>query len=96
MLQRLASELPGRRFVVAELGYGGSDDEARVAYLDRAMHHVHQARAGGVAVVGVFFWTGIDNYEWLVGETVPFGLFDRERQPRPSAEAVRRMRRHTP
>jgi beta-glucosidase len=39
----------------------------------------------------VFFWTGIDNYEWIAGNSVPFGLFDRERRPRGSAELVRRM-----
>lgn len=91
VLSRLARELPGRSFVVAELGYGGDDDAARVDYLSRALRHVGEARARGVDVGGVFFWTGIDNYEWLAGDGVPFGLFDRERRPRPSAELVRRM-----
>ncbi len=89
VFDRLARELPGRSFVVAELGYGGRDDAARVDYLTRAMEHVHRARAGGLDVAGVFFWTGIDNYEWLAGDSVPFGLFDRERRPRASAELVR-------
>ncbi|GIJ80409.1 beta-glucosidase [Micromonospora phaseoli] len=89
VLQRLARELPGRSFVVAELGYGG-DDEGRTDYLSRSLRHIDDARNSGVDVDGVFFWTGIDNYEWLAGDGVPFGLFDRERRPRRSAELVRR------
>jgi beta-glucosidase len=91
VLQRLERELPGRAFVVAELGYGGDDDTARTGYLDRCLRHIDDARADGVDVAGVFFWTGVDNYEWLAGDRVPFGLFDRQRRPRPSAELVRRM-----
>ncbi|HWH01719.1 MAG TPA: family 1 glycosylhydrolase [Pilimelia sp.] len=90
VLRRLARELPGRPLVVAELGYGG-DDEARADYLRSAMGHVDRARADGIDVAGVFFWTGIDNYEWLAGQAVPFGLFDWQRRPRRSAEVVRSM-----
>ncbi|BCJ61998.1 family 1 glycosylhydrolase [Micromonospora endophytica] len=91
VLSRLERELPGRSFVVAELGYGGDDDAARADYLGRALRHVDDARGAGVNVDGVFLWTGIDNYEWLAGDKVPFGLFDRERRPRPSAELVRQL-----
>jgi beta-glucosidase len=86
VLDRLAEELPGRSVVVAELGYGGTDDAARSAYLSAAMTHI---RAAGSPVAGVFFWTGVDNYEWLAGWSVPFGLFDADRRPRGSAELVR-------
>jgi beta-glucosidase len=90
VLRRLAQELPGRPLVVTELGFGG-DDEGRVDYLQRSLRHINQARADGTNVAGVFFWTGIDNYEWLAGDSVPFGLFDQARRPRPSAELVRSM-----
>ena len=34
---------------------------------------------------GFFHWTAVDNYEWLHGYDVPFGLFDRDRNARESA-----------
>jgi beta-glucosidase len=37
---------------------------------------------------GFFHWTGIDNYEWNHGFSVPFGLFGRDRQARPSAQVI--------
>lgn len=88
VLDRLSRELPGQRLVVAELGFGG-DDPGRVAYLREALGHIKRARDDGVPVEGVFFWTDVDNYEWSAGYTVPFGLFDTARRPKPSAHYVK-------
>jgi beta-glucosidase/6-phospho-beta-glucosidase/beta-galactosidase len=60
----------------------------------RATSHSRAASAVGRAgddVRGFFHWTGVNNYEWLHGYDVPFGLFDRERNIRPSAEILRRQ-----
>lgn len=91
VLSRLHRELPDSRFVVAELGYGGTDDHARCTYLHQALTHLCAAQDQGMRIEGVTLWTGIDNYEWLAGFTVPFGLFDLDRSPRPSAQFVRTL-----
>ncbi|MEU9005276.1 family 1 glycosylhydrolase, partial [Streptomyces sp. NPDC048551] len=57
-------------------------------YLPAALEQVRAAMAGGMDITGVHLWTGVDNYEWLDGHTVPFGLFDRDRTPKPSARVV--------
>ena len=46
--------------------------------------------AQGVDVRGFFHWTGVDNYEWLHGYDVKFGIVDRDRNVRPSADVLRR------
>ena len=61
--------------------------------LDASLHEVASASADGIDVRGFFFWTGVDNYEWLHGYDVSFGLFDRDRQPRPSAGVAARWAR---
>lgn len=91
VLHRLAEELPGRRFLVSELGWGGADDRQRTAYLLAALAEVRTAVDHGVDVRGVFLWTGIDNYEWLDGYGVQYGLFDMRRRPRESAKVIRRL-----
>jgi beta-glucosidase len=50
---------------------------------------VRRAIADGVDVRGFFHWTGVDNYEWGRGFTVPFGLFDRDRNAKGSAALAR-------
>ncbi|RSS81125.1 family 1 glycosylhydrolase [Streptomyces sp. WAC06614] len=89
VLARLHAELPGRTFLVSEIGLGGKDDTERAAYLPDALEQVREALAAGMDIAGVHFWTGVENYEWLEGYTVPFGLFDRDRAPRQSAHVVR-------
>ena len=42
---------------------------------------------------GFFHWTGVDNYEWLHGYDVAFGIIDRDRNVRPSALVLKREAR---
>ena len=84
VLRRLADELPDTPLVVTECGLG-ADDEQRVAYLRSAIDVVDEAIGDGIDVRGFFHWTSVDDYEWHEGYGAPIGLFDRDRNPRPSA-----------
>jgi beta-glucosidase len=93
-LDRLAEELPGRDLLIAECGWGtaadrAGDDEWRVEYLGECLRHTEAAIDDGIPVRGFFHWTGVDNYEWMLGYDAQFGLFDRDRNPKPSAELAR-------
>ncbi len=90
VLDRLHRELPGVPLLVAEYGIGTDDDTVRTAYLTRGLEVIHDAIDRGVDVRGVFHWTAVDNYEWLHGYDVSFGLMDRDRNVRPSAQVLQR------
>ncbi len=90
VLDRLHTEVPGTPLLVAEYGVGTDDDEVRAAYIDRGLDVVHDALARGVDVRGFFHWTAVDNYEWLLGYDVSFGIIDRDRNVRPSALVLQR------
>ncbi len=89
VLDRLHRDVPGTPVVVAEYGLGTDDDDARAAYLARGLEVTHAAIARGVDVRGFFHWTAVDNYEWLHGFDVSFGLIDADRAVRPSAQVLR-------
>lgn len=99
VLRRIDEELPGRPILVCELGLGTpanaanpiGDDEWRQDYLRESLAIVEEAIADGIDIRGLFFWTGVDNYEWTYGYTVQFGLFTKDREPRPSAAVVRSL-----
>ncbi len=93
VLDRLHDELPGTPLLVAEYGIGTADDEQRAAYLERGVEVVHAALDRGVDVRGFFHWTGVDNYEWLHGNDVDFGIIDRDRHVRASARVLQREAR---
>ena len=99
-LRRLAEELPDRPLLLCELGLGteaargersgsGAADSPRSAYLSECLEIVEEAVDDGIDLRGVFFWTGVDNYEWHHGFATEFGLFTRDREPRASAAVAR-------
>jgi len=85
VLRRLHDELPGRPLLICEHGVGTDDDTWRSDVLRESLAVTEEAIADGVDLRGFFFWTGVDNYEWGFGYDVQFGIFDRDRQARPSA-----------
>jgi beta-glucosidase len=88
VLRRLHDELPGTPLLVAEYGIGTDDDAQRAEYVRDGLRVVHHALADGIDVRGFFHWTGVDNYEWLHGYGLSFGLFDRARNRRGSAAVL--------
>ncbi len=82
--------MPGTPILVAEFGIGTDEDTVRAEYLARGLVIVHEAIARGIDVRGLFHWTAVDNYEWLHGYDVSFGIIDRDRQVRPSAHVLAR------
>lgn len=93
ILRRLRTELPEQPILICEYGIGTPDDHERVEYLERGLAITHEALADGIDVRGFFHWTAVDNYEWGHGFDVQFGIIDRDRTVRPSAEVLAREAR---
>jgi beta-glucosidase len=88
---RYASKLAGVPIHVTENGIGTTDDEQRIAYERRALEALIGCLKDGIDVRSYFYWSLMDNFEWLFGYGPQFGLIavDREtqrRRPKPSAE----------
>jgi beta-glucosidase len=88
VLDRLHAELPGKPLLISEYGIGTADDAERCEYIDQGVAIAADALERGINLRGFFHWTGIDNYEWNLGFTVPFGLISADRTPRPSADVI--------
>ncbi len=87
---RRAREVTGLPVYVTENGIGTGDDDARIDYVNRALRGVGHCLADGIDVRGYFYWSLLDNFEWVLGYGPTFGLVavDRrtfERRPKPSA-----------
>ena len=88
VLRELHRRVPGTPLLVAEFGIGTDDDEQRAQYLRDGLRIVQGALADGIDVRGLFCWTGVDNYEWLFGNDVLFGIIDQDRNVKPSAHVL--------
>jgi beta-glucosidase len=75
---------------VTENGIGTDDDPSRIEYVTRALTGVRRCLDDGIDVRGYFYWSLLDNFEWVLGYGPTFGIVgvDRatfERRPKPSA-----------
>lgn len=89
-LRRTWEVTGGTPMIVTENGIATSDDARRIDYTTGALQGLARVLDDGMTVHGYLHWTFIDNFEWVHGYAITFGLVavDRttfERTPKPSA-----------
>jgi len=87
---RYAHEATGVPVFVTEHGLGHGDDRLRAGLLKPALAGLLDAVEDGVPVLGYLHWSLLDNFEWVFGFDVRFGLHEVDRatfarRPKPSA-----------
>ena len=89
---RYAARRAGVPIFVTENGIGTTDDAQRRDYVRRALAGVERCLRDGIDVRGYFYWSLMDNFEWLFGYGPQFGLVGRRsRDADAPAQAERRM-----
>jgi beta-glucosidase len=71
---RLAAEHARVAVLVTENGMATDDDAKRLAYTFAALEGLERAIADGIDVRGYLHWSLLDNFEWLSGFEMRFGL----------------------
>ncbi len=65
---------------VTENGIGTTNDEQRIEYVRRALKGLVNCLRDGIDVRGYFYWSLLDNFEWLFGYGPQFGLIGVDRK----------------
>ncbi|TAN44539.1 MAG: glycosyl hydrolase family protein [Nitrospirae bacterium] len=61
--------------IITENGIATRDDHKKTKFLKRHIDVLEHCLADGMDVRGFFYWSLIDNYEWLQGLDARFGLY---------------------
>lgn len=61
--------------IITENGIATHDSQEKVKYMKRHVDVVERCLKDGLDVRGYYYWTLIDNYEWLQGLDARFGLY---------------------
>jgi beta-glucosidase len=79
---------------VTENGFSGDDDERRATFISEALDGLSDAIAAGADVRGYFYWSLLDNFEWMLGYRQRFGLVsvDRTTQQRTVKDSALRLK----
>ncbi len=88
VIDRVSELAPDVPLIVRASELAVDDHTRRVDHLRSILDAVAQSIEAGADVRGYFHWTAVDGYELDGGFTTKRGLFDRDRNARPSAELL--------
>lgn len=71
----MAAALSGVPLVVTENGAAETDDRRKITFMKDHLRIVLRLMREGVDLRGYFWWSLMDNYEWLEGLRPRFGLY---------------------
>lgn len=85
--------------IITESGVCDSTDVLRQQAIVDYAKILHQALQDGIDIQGYFWWSTWDNFEWNLGPSMRFGLYEcdiqtKTRTKRPSAEVFRKLSHH--
>ena len=65
--------------IVTENGIGTDNDQQRINYITTALQGLQRCIDDGLDIRGYFYWSFLDNFEWLFGYKPRFGLVSVDR-----------------
>ena len=82
--------------IITENGVADASDKLRQKAIIDYAQILHQALQDGIDIRGYFWWSTWDNFEWHLGPSMKFGLYEcdiitKERRMRKSAEVFRKL-----
>jgi beta-glucosidase len=65
--------------IITENGVATSDDKERIEFIERALTGLSACIQDGINIQGYYYWSAFDNYEWVMGYRMTFGLIEANR-----------------
>lgn len=95
-LEYLHKKFPAKPIVITENGIADEKDKYRSFYILTHLAALQQAILKGVDVKGYYYWSSVDNLEFMAGYKYKFGLISidhetGERKVRPSAQLYKEI-----
>jgi beta-glucosidase len=86
----------GKPIVITENGICTQDDTKRVKAIRDYMKEIHEGLQEGIDIQGYYHWSSWDNFEWSLGPSYRFGLYEcnwetKQRTKKPSADIFSRL-----
>ena len=72
---KLVSTL-GCPIIITENGVADKSDKIRSEYIEKYLYAVRKSIRDGYNVVGYYYWSLMDNFEWAFGYDMKFGLYE--------------------
>jgi len=83
---------PKKSIFVAEFGFADMNDLRRPYWILETVRCILEAKKSGIPVKGVLMWTLVNNFEWELGMSQKFGLFDEAELGKPLRNSEKGIR----
>jgi beta-glucosidase len=87
VLTELHRYCPAVPIFITEFGFADDNDLRRPYWMIETLRYIMEAMQKGVPVKGVLVWTLVNNFEWDLGMSQKFGLFDEAELDKPLLES---------
>ncbi len=65
-----------KKIIVTENGIADREDKLRGEFIRKSIDALKRAKKDGVDIIGYFYWSLMDNFEWAEGYSMKFGLYE--------------------
>ena len=72
---KLVSQL-NKPIIITENGVADKEDLFRSIYITRYIYAINRAINDGYNIIGYYYWSLMDNFEWAFGYDMKFGLYE--------------------
>lgn len=76
VLSALHRTCPRKPIFITEFGFADLNDMRKPYWILETVRFILEAKRSGVPIKGVLLWTLVNNFEWELGMSQKFGLFD--------------------
>lgn len=62
--------------IITENGIADKEDKLRGDFIRKSIESIKRAKIKGANILGYFYWSLMDNFEWIEGYSMRFGLYE--------------------
>ncbi len=76
VMKKMHVAYPQKNIFLTEFGFSDTTDRRRPYWILETVRYVLEAKRLGIPIKGMLLWSLVNNFEWDLGMTQRFGLFD--------------------
>ena len=76
MLKKMNQTYPNKEIFISEFGFADKTDIRRPYWILETVRYVIEALKNDIPVRGMLLWTLVNNFEWVGGMDIKYGMFD--------------------
>lgn len=92
VIKQMHSAYPRKQIFISEFGFSDKNDLRRPYWILETVRYILEAKKQGLPIKGMLLWSFTNNFEWELGMSQKFGLFNEADLKRPLVPSTKGIR----